>query len=246
VPFHAPLERQARYAAEMTLAIKEDRPDAFNEAAANARLVLPQMPEIWGIDGGRPAPELAEAESRLALHAPPPDPRHGHAQGFSPTGCAGRPADCRRPLQLPQVASTLLLPAAAVPAAAPVLAAKPTATLTAAALPPSPYRFDLYFELGSAELDAAARRALQGALGSALLVRPVLVIVAGHADRAGDVGYNRLLSERRAAAVVAALIRAGMPPELIESVALGESAPMVATDDGVAYQHNRRVEIILV
>ncbi len=250
VPFHDAVARQARYAAEMTLAIKEERRDEFSEAAANGRLVLPQMPEIWGVDGRQPVPEVAPAETRLALLEPPPaDPRRQWAHAPLPAGCAALITSCRRPppLPMPRLASMLLLPAAATPAAAPVLAAAPAATpALAGALPPSPYRFDLYFDLGSAELDGAARRALQGALGSALLVRPVLVIVAGHADRSGDDGYNRLLSERRAAAVVAALIRAGMPAELIETVALGESVPVIATEDGIAHLHNRRVEIILV
>ena len=81
VPFHAPLDRQARYAAEVTLAIKEERRDEFSEAAANGRLVLPQMPEIWGVDGGRPVPDVAPAASQVALLAPPPpNPRRQRTQ----------------------------------------------------------------------------------------------------------------------------------------------------------------------
>jgi outer membrane protein OmpA-like peptidoglycan-associated protein len=239
VPFHAPLERHARYAAEVTLAIKEERRDAFSEAAANARLVLPQMPEIWGVDGGRPVPDVAPAASQVALLAPPPpNPRRQRTQAPLPASCAGLLARCERPFHVPQLAPTLLLPAAVMPAAAPALAGF--------ARPASPHRFHLYFGLNSVELDVAARRVVQGALGSAMMVRPLRVIVAGHADRSGADGYNRVLSQRRAASVVAALIGAGMPAELIDTMALGESAPLILTDDGVAHLHNRRVEIILV
>ena len=53
------------------------------------------------------------------------------------------------------------------------------------------------------------------------------------------------LSQRRADAVRAALIRAGMRPERVSVIARGESAPMVATGDGVREPRNRRAEIVL-
>ena len=101
----------------MTLAIKEERRDAFSEAAANARLVLPQMPEIWGVDGGRPVPDVAPAASQVALLAPPPpNPRRQRTQPPLPASCAGLLARCERPFHVPQLAPTLLLPAAVMPA----------------------------------------------------------------------------------------------------------------------------------
>ncbi len=47
VPFQATAERQTRYAAEIALSVKEDRRGETSEAAANGRMVLPQLPEIW-------------------------------------------------------------------------------------------------------------------------------------------------------------------------------------------------------
>ena len=52
VAFQPTAEREVRYAAEVALAIKEDRRDEVSEAAANGRLVLPQMPEVWASSPG--------------------------------------------------------------------------------------------------------------------------------------------------------------------------------------------------
>lgn len=224
VPFHEARDRQVRYAAEVTLAVKEVRRDAFSEAAVNARSVLPQMPEIWGVPRPRPQAPIAGARP-LARLDPPPDP----------TSRSCQPGDCEHPVQIAGLAPAPLL--AIAPAAAP-RGPGPGA-------PAAPHRFQLYFGPDSTAIDAAAQRVLEGAVGSVLMVRPVRIVVAGHTDRSGVATYNQRLAQRRAAAVVGALIRAGVPAELIETTALGERAPAVWTADGVAHRHNRRVEITL-
>ena len=235
VPFHEARDRQVRYAAEVTLALKEVRRDAFSEAAVNARSVLPQMPEIWGVARPRPQDPTAGAPPLVRLEPPPPDRRHGPPDDAMPHGC--RPADCERPLQIAGLAAAPLLGAAIAPAAAP-LGVDPGTLAT-------PHRFQLYFGPDSSAIDTAAQRVLEGVVGSALMVRPVRIVVAGHADRSGGAAYNQRLAQRRAAAVVSALIQVGLPPGLIVTTALGERAPAVWTADGVAHRHNRRVEITL-
>jgi OOP family OmpA-OmpF porin len=69
--------------------------------------------------------------------------------------------------------------------------------------------------------------------------------VTGHADRAGSENYNMALSLRRADAVRASLIGAGVSPDAITVAGRGESEPAVPTPDGVKEQANRRVDIIL-
>jgi hypothetical protein len=61
VAFQPSAEREVRYAAELALAIKEDRRDEVSEAAANGRLVLPQLPEVWA---GSPSAGQIGAEGR--------------------------------------------------------------------------------------------------------------------------------------------------------------------------------------
>ena len=60
------------------------------------------------------------------------------------------------------------------------------------------------------------------------------VEVAGNADTSGQAVANQALSERRANAVAAALIRAGVPKDAIAIQAFGDTKPAVPTGPGVA------------
>ena len=68
--------------------------------------------------------------------------------------------------------------------------------------------------------------------------------LTGHADRAGSDAYNVRLSQRRAEAVKAELVRLGFNANDISVVAKGEADPLVPTADGVREPKNRRVEIL--
>jgi hypothetical protein len=227
VPFHSARDRQARYAAEVTLAIKEQRRDATSEAAANGRIVLPQMPEIWGsTDHGLPGP--APAAGPLGwLDPPAPEPP-------LPRRCVAVPPACEGPLPVAGLAPVLLSEAAIAPAAAP-RAPEPDYDVPL-------YRFQLHFGRDSSVLDAAAQRVLATAVGSARMIRPIRIVVAGHAGAGSDACQERL-AQRRAAAVAGALLRAGVPADLIETTAGGEPA-LRSGDDGAPHP-NRRVEIVL-
>jgi outer membrane protein OmpA-like peptidoglycan-associated protein len=71
------------------------------------------------------------------------------------------------------------------------------------------------------------------------------VVLAGHADRAGASDYNLRLSQRRVAAVRAAIQRAGVDVRFDIS-SFGEQRPAVQTADGVREARNRRVEVRIV
>ncbi|MCD9029064.1 OmpA family protein [Luteimonas sp. BDR2-5] len=68
--------------------------------------------------------------------------------------------------------------------------------------------------------------------------------VEGHTDDTGDAAHNQSLSERRAAAVVAALAAAGIDAARLRSEGHGAARPVAdnATDEGRA--RNRRVELV--
>jgi outer membrane protein OmpA-like peptidoglycan-associated protein len=70
------------------------------------------------------------------------------------------------------------------------------------------------------------------------------IVATGHADRAGPEDHNMALSDRRANAVQAALLQAGVSVP-INTVARGEEQPLVPTPDGEREPQNRRVEIKL-
>jgi OmpA-OmpF porin, OOP family len=127
------------------------------------------------------------------------------------------------------------------PATPPQMAAAPPA-------PPStkqPRSFLVFFETNKAALSDDARRVIGEAVDEYREFAPVRVVALGHTDLAGSPRVNQALSQRRAKAVLAALIRAGVPVDRITAGAFGESQPAFVTPDGTPEPQNRRVEIYL-
>ena len=100
------------------------------------------------------------------------------------------------------------------------------------------------FEFDSARLTASARQDLDevaAALNDASLVG-ARVTVEGHTDAAGSADYNLRLSQRRAEAAVAYLVRRGVAPERLQPAGFGEYR-LLPTYDSLDDQQ-RRVEIV--
>jgi len=128
-------------------------------------------------------------------------------------------------------------PAPPPPAAAPVPPPAP---------PPQVARtYLVFFDWDRADLTARAREIISEASQNARRVQTTRIEVAGHADRSGSAQYNQRLSQRRADAVAAELVRNGISRNEIFVTAYGESRPLVPTADGVREPQNRRVEIVL-
>lgn len=70
------------------------------------------------------------------------------------------------------------------------------------------------------------------------------VITVGHTNDIGDANYNQTLSEKRAKAVASYLSLKGIPSSKIQSLGLGEVAPLRNISPAYQYQLNRRVEIV--
>ena len=68
--------------------------------------------------------------------------------------------------------------------------------------------------------------------------------VVGHTDIAGGHDHNQDLSERRAAAVVAALRERGVE-QTVDSRGVGETEPVCEEDTDECHERNRRVEFIV-
>lgn len=73
-----------------------------------------------------------------------------------------------------------------------------------------------------------------------------IVQVVGHTDNTGSDSYNQALSERRAASVAAILRSNGLASTRIQTIGMGESAPIASNDTESGRQQNRRVEINLI
>jgi outer membrane protein OmpA-like peptidoglycan-associated protein len=71
------------------------------------------------------------------------------------------------------------------------------------------------------------------------------VTIIGHTDSTGSETYNQSLSQRRAAAVLAALTRLGVPASRLQALGSGESDPSASNETAAGREQNRRVEILL-
>ncbi len=137
------------------------------------------------------------------------------------------PAAPPRPAPTPPPA-----PADTAKAAPPVVAAPPAA--------PAPVVLPtVLFKQGTAELLPEASPALDR-LAADLRAAPILRLrIAGHTDRLGEPGKNQVLSEQRAEAVKAYLVKAGVPAARLEAIGYGDTRPLHPSPD----VRNRRVEV---
>jgi OOP family OmpA-OmpF porin len=119
------------------------------------------------------------------------------------------------------------------------------APVVAAAAPVASARtFLVFFDWSKADLTDRARQII-GEAASARGTGVTRIEVNGFTDRSGAANYNMQLSQRRADAVAAELVRRGVPRNEIVTRGFGEENNLVPTADGVREPQNRRVEIIL-
>jgi len=130
---------------------------------------------------------------------------------------------------------------AAAPMPAPKMAEQPAPT-------PSPTlqvgMYTIYFDHDRSDLNTAALAVLQESAAGIKETHATSVTVNGYTDRSGNREYNRLLAERRAATVAAALEATGIKPTVGEQ-SYGEDRSAVETADDVRDWHNRRVLVTL-
>ena len=117
--------------------------------------------------------------------------------------------------------------------------------VAAAAAPVAAARtFLVFFDWSKSDLTDRARQII-GEAASARGQGVTRIEVNGFTDRSGSDSFNQGLSERRANAVAAELVRRGVPRNEIVTRGFGEANNLVPTADGVREPQNRRVEIIL-
>lgn len=114
-----------------------------------------------------------------------------------------------------------------------------------AAATPSQTQFIVLFDFDSIEYAPGNGTIVREALDAAMANAGSTLRITGHADRSGAVAYNQTLSERRANRVIEELVSGGVEPTRISGEAVGETQPLVPTDDGVREEGNRAVVINL-
>jgi OmpA-OmpF porin, OOP family len=100
------------------------------------------------------------------------------------------------------------------------------------------------FDTGKADIKPESQGTI-GQIAALLAAHPELkVSIEGHTDNAGTPASNKTLSEARARAVMAAVVKAGAAPARLAAVGWGQEKPIAdnRSEDGRA--KNRRVEIV--
>lgn len=104
---------------------------------------------------------------------------------------------------------------------------------------------DVLFEYRSTVIRSEGERLLDG-VARLLVAHPGFdVFVDGHADSTGEPDDNRVLSQRRAEAVVTYLVGAGVPADQLTARGYGDIRPRAVNDTDEGRALNRRVEFTL-
>ncbi|MBG8552816.1 OmpA family protein [Hymenobacter guriensis] len=105
---------------------------------------------------------------------------------------------------------------------------------------------NVFFVQGKPELLGTSKPEL-ARLAKALNDQPALRIrLEGHTDNQGPEEKNQLLSEQRAQAIQAFLVKYGVAATRLETTGYGSSRPVAANDTETNRRRNRRVEFVIL
>jgi outer membrane protein OmpA-like peptidoglycan-associated protein len=105
--------------------------------------------------------------------------------------------------------------------------------------------YGMYFDTGKSVLTPASEPTLTDVV-ALLNGNPGLSLyVVGHTDMVGSLSSNLDLSQRRAAAVVDALVAAGIARGRLEAYGAGPVAPVAENVTEAGRARNRRVELVV-
>jgi outer membrane protein OmpA-like peptidoglycan-associated protein len=101
----------------------------------------------------------------------------------------------------------------------------------------------IQFKYDSSEIEPASDAVLEQLYEGLRAGDSAAITIEGHTSDEGTDAYNQSLSERRAAAVRADLIRRGLPAARLRTSGAGEARPIADNQDEGGRSINRRVEI---
>jgi OOP family OmpA-OmpF porin len=107
--------------------------------------------------------------------------------------------------------------------------------------------YGIYFDFNKAEVKPDSKEALTE-IGTLMTSNPALkVLIVGHTDSFGGFEMNQALSQRRAEAVVAALVSGyGIATDRLSAVGVSFAAPTATNETEAGRAKNRRVELVKI
>lgn len=114
-------------------------------------------------------------------------------------------------------------------------------------MPPKVYTLDnVFFDSGKTTLSKESFKELDE-LAEYMSKKPSMIIeIAGHTDNVGIRESNLQLSEDRAQAVRAYLIKKGIAPERVIAKGYGDTQPVESNDSPEGRKENRRTEVRII
>ena len=105
----------------------------------------------------------------------------------------------------------------------------------------------VFFDTGKASIQKRSLSLIDN-VAQVLLAHPELPViqVEGHTDNVGQPAANKTLSQERADAVKAALVKAGVGEARLRAIGLGDERPAAPNDTPVGREANRRVEFTVL
>ena len=99
------------------------------------------------------------------------------------------------------------------------------------------------FDPGGWQLKLETHEALDELVDHLQKNESLRLLIQGHSDSRGSEDLNQKLSEKRAEAVAAYLVRSGVPPQRLTAVGYGSSQPVATNKTPEGRAQNRRVVI---
>lgn len=103
--------------------------------------------------------------------------------------------------------------------------------------------YGIQFKFDSAVIRPESEQVLAELFEGLQAAPDMSIVIEGHTSSEGSDSYNQDLSERRAGAVVNALVAKGLDPGRIAAAGKGESEPIAGNEDEAGRALNRRVEV---
>jgi OmpA-OmpF porin, OOP family len=105
---------------------------------------------------------------------------------------------------------------------------------------------NIFFDFDKATLKSESAPELDRLIAMLKEKSTMEVQISGHTDNVGPAAYNMSLSERRAKAVVAYIVRGGIPKERLTVQFFGETKPTDTNETKDGRSKNRRVEFLIL
>ena len=140
-------------------------------------------------------------------------------------------------------------PAPEAPAALPTPLPAPAPAAPPAPVPGSEkvsFSAEALFDFDKAIVKPEGKAALDGLLAKLQGMNTEVMVTVGHTDAVGTDQYNQKLSQRRAEAVKAYLVAAGVAADRVYTEGKGEAQPVADNKSAAGRAKNRRVTVEVV